>query len=70
MKSFQFWLGIVVAGVVLLFTLQNIATVEVNFLIWSLSVPCAVLIFVLFGAGILVGLLLARVPLRQHDEFH
>ncbi|MEX2617056.1 MAG: LapA family protein [Alphaproteobacteria bacterium] len=68
MKNFRYWLVIVVAGIVILFTLQNTATVEVNFLLWTLSLPGALLLFVLFGAGILVGLLMARVQHRRHDD--
>ena len=68
MKNFRLWLGIVVASFVILFTLQNIATVEVSFLVWTMAMPRALLLFLLFGAGILVGLLMARMPRRRGDD--
>ncbi len=68
MKNIRHWLSIAVVGLVILFTLQNFATVEVSFLFWSLSLPRALLLFVIFGAGILVGLLMARAQRKQYDD--
>jgi len=38
-KEFRFWIGVIAIGLVVLFTLQNIATVEVSFLMWTIQVP-------------------------------
>lgn len=43
-----------------LFILQNLVTVEVKFLIWSLSVPRAVLVAVMIGIGFVIGLIFAQ----------
>lgn len=52
------WLGIVLLGLVVLFTVQNIATVELNFFFWSFSMPRAILVFLIFLAGVLTGWIL------------
>jgi len=46
---------LVLAGLVLLFVLQNAATVEIQFLFWSLSMPRSLMIFLILGAGFLIG---------------
>lgn len=45
-------------AVVLLFLLQNLAIVEVQFLFWSLRMPRAVLMLLLLGMGTGAGWLL------------
>lgn len=42
------------------FTLQNLASVEVTFMFWSLSVPRALLVVVVLLIGALMGWLLAQ----------
>ncbi len=51
----------VVLGVVVLFTIQNVAVVEVSFLFWTLKLPRAILLFVIFAAGALVGWIFSRI---------
>lgn len=48
-------LATVTAVLILLFVIQNMATVEVQFLFWSLSLPRSVILLCVFGAGILIG---------------
>jgi uncharacterized integral membrane protein len=45
----------VLVGLLVIFVIQNVATVEVNFLAWSMSLPRAVLYLVLLALGGLVG---------------
>lgn len=59
-KSVRFWFGIIVLGFVVLFTLQNVAVVEVNLLFWAVSLPRAILLFIIFAAGAMVGWILGR----------
>jgi uncharacterized integral membrane protein len=40
-----------------LFCVQNLATIEVAFLTWSISAPRAVIFFVLLTAGFMLGFL-------------
>ena len=49
---------LVLSGIILIFVMQNIAAVEVTFLLWSISLSRALLIFFALAFGILVGWLL------------
>ena len=60
MKKLQTAIGVVIIGLIVLFTLQNVATVEVSFLVWSITMPRAVLMFLVFAGGVLAGLMFAR----------
>lgn len=51
-----------IIGVLLLvFVLQNLATVEVGFLVWTIQTPRAVMLLAVFAAGVLVGWLVATL---------
>jgi len=60
MKKLQTAIGFVIVGFIALFTVQNVATVEVSFLAWSISLPRAVLLFLVFVGGVVAGLIFAR----------
>lgn len=45
----------VLIGLLIVFAIQNVATVEVNFLIWNLKLPRAVLYFGIFAIGMFIG---------------
>jgi uncharacterized integral membrane protein len=45
----------VLTGLLIVFAIQNVATVEVNFLIWDLQLPRAVLYFGIFAIGMFIG---------------
>lgn len=46
---------LLLAGLVVLFIVQNVATVEIQFLFWSTQMPRSLMIFLIFAVGILVG---------------
>ena len=46
---------IALIGLVVLFVIQNVATVEINFFIWSASMPRAVMVFIIFVLGAVTG---------------
>ena len=58
----------VLVGLLVIFVIQNVATVEVNFLAWSMSLPRAVLYLVLFALGGLVGWLIRYYQARPRDR--
>lgn len=60
--------GLVVAGLVILFVLQNMTVVEIRFLFWSVAVSRALMLMLVFGAGILVGWLLYHY--RRNRQTH
>ena len=45
----------VLVGLLIVFVIQNVATVEVNFLIWNLQLPRALLYFGIFAIGVFIG---------------
>jgi uncharacterized integral membrane protein len=49
---------IVLAALLVIFVLQNTAMVEINFLFWDLSIPRALLLFVCFAIGLIIGLII------------
>lgn len=50
-------LGLVLASLVVLFIVQNVTLVEVRFLFWAISMSLSLFVFLLFVAGVVVGLL-------------
>lgn len=56
---------VVVAMLVAVFVVQNLAPVEVNFLFWSAYVPRAVSVLVSLGLGIAVGVLMCALAPRR-----
>lgn len=48
-------IGIIAGALVLLFIVQNIAMVEIQFLFWSFSMPRAIVLLVVLAIGILIG---------------
>ena len=51
--------------VVLIFAIQNIAAVEIQFLFWSLSIPRALMIVSLMGIGFIIGMLFFSLVFRR-----
>jgi len=50
---------------VLIFTIQNVAAVEIQFLLWSFSIPRALLIAILLGIGFIIGMLFYSIAFRR-----
>jgi len=60
------WLVTILVLLVVLFLLQNLATVEVDFLIWELALPKIVLLSLVFLIGGAAGLIIGwRWPRRR-----
>jgi len=57
MKSLKSIVTLLLIIVVLIFAIQNIAAVEIQFLFWSFSIPRALMIVLLIGIGFIIGLL-------------
>jgi len=56
--GFKMILGIVLAGIAVLFIIQNVAVVELTFLFWTLSMSRALLMFLILSIGIILEWLL------------
>lgn len=50
--------GIILAGMAVLFIFQNVMPVELTFLFWTLSMSRALLMFLILSVGIILGWLL------------
>ena len=63
-------LVLIVTGLLVLFIIQNVAVVEIQFLFWSTSISRSLLMFIVFGVGILTGWFLKSVlrPDKKKDE--
>ena len=59
--------SLILAGLVVLFAIQNAEVVEVRFLFWSLLISRALLLFLVFAFGMVVGWLLHR-PLAGREQ--
>jgi len=53
--SFNLILVLALAGIALVFIIQNVAAVEVNFLLWTVSISRALLIIFTLVIGFLLG---------------
>lgn len=65
--TFRLVLGLVLAGLVVLFTLQNANVIELRFLFWTWSMPRAVMIFGVLAVGVLLGWLLSSWVRRRRS---
>ena len=57
MQSIKSIISLLLVIVVLIFSIQNIAAVEIQFLLWHFSIPRAMLIVILLGVGFVIGML-------------
>jgi uncharacterized integral membrane protein len=57
MQSIKSILSLLLIIAALIFAVQNFATVEIQFLLWSFSLPRALMILTLLGIGFIIGLL-------------
>ena len=55
---FKLILSLILAALAVLFVVQNVTVVEVRFLLWGLHMTLSLLMFLLFGCGVIVGSLL------------
>ena len=46
---------LILAGLVVLFIIQNVAFVEIQFLFWSMKMSRSLLMFLLLAAGMVMG---------------
>lgn len=55
MEFFKRFLLILILGVVILFLFQNFETISVNFFKWSLTLPKAIILLLIYVLGALSG---------------
>lgn len=55
MRQIKIFIGIALLFLVILFVLQNVEPVTLQFLLWSFSLSRALMFFIIFALGIVVG---------------
>lgn len=58
--SLKLYTGLSLLILVVIFTIQNVEIVQINFLIWNFSISRALMIFLVFSIGILIGWFTAK----------
>ena len=59
---------IVLAVLLIIFVLQNTDMVVVKFWFWDTSIPRALLLFVTFAVGLIIGLMVPTSPKRKDPD--
>lgn len=65
MHSIKSIISLLLIIAVLIFSIQNIAAVEIQFLLWSFALPRALLIMILLGVGFIIGMLFYSIAFRR-----
>lgn len=65
MRSVKIIISLLLIIAVLVFALQNLAAVEIQFLVWNFSIPRALLIATLLGTGFIIGMLFYNLAFRR-----
>lgn len=63
-ERLRLWLTVAIVALLVIFTFQNLVTVEVTFLFWAIQMPRAILVFVVFVIGALLGWIIGSA--RRH----
>jgi uncharacterized integral membrane protein len=66
--NFKLIFSLILVGLAVLFVIQNVAVVEIQFLLWSFSLSRAFLIFCVLAVGILVGWLMHSYAVHKEKR--
>lgn len=69
MKQGKLILGLILAGMAVLFVIQNVAVVEIRLLFWTIAMSRALLVIFLLGTGMVIGWLLHGYFSPQRKSF-
>lgn len=53
--SYRQIVGVITVALVVLFIIQNMAIVEIQFLFWSMTLPRSIILLSIFTIGVLIG---------------
>ncbi len=53
--NYKMLLILILSGLVVLFIIQNVAVVEIQFLFWATQMPRSLLMFLLLAIGVIIG---------------
>ena len=66
--NYKVILSLILAGLCVVFIIQNVAIVEIRFLLWKIEMSRALLMFIVLAIGIIVGWLLKSHFSAKEDE--
>jgi len=55
LMNLKMLLILILVGLAVLFIIQNVAVVEIQFLFWATQMPRSLLIFLLLAIGVIIG---------------
>jgi len=61
----KFVIGIIIGILVIIFMVQNMEVVEISFLPWSIHLPRAIMILIVFALGSAVGYVVRGIRIRK-----
>jgi uncharacterized integral membrane protein len=64
-RSMKFIIGIIIGILVIIFMVQNVEVVEITFLPWSIHLPRAIMILIVFVLGMGAGYVVRGVRSRK-----
>jgi uncharacterized integral membrane protein len=64
----KFIIGIIIGILVIVFMVQNVETVDLKFLAWSVSIQRAVMILIVFIIGIGIGFVVRSIGYRKKKK--
>jgi uncharacterized integral membrane protein len=64
----KFIIGIIIGILVIVFMVQNVETVDIKFLAWSVSIQRAVMILIVFVVGIGIGFVIRSIGYRKKKK--
>ncbi len=64
----KFIVGIVIGILVIVFMVQNVEVVDITFLAWTIHLPRAIMILIVFVLGICVGYVARGARIRKKEK--
>lgn len=64
----KFIIGIIIGILVIVFMVQNVEVVDISFLAWSMHLPRAIMILIVFVLGIGAGYVARGVRTRKKEK--
>ena len=64
--NYKMLITLILSGLAVLFIIQNVAVVEIQFLFWATQMPRSLLMFLLLAIGVIIGWFLHSY-VRHHD---
>ena len=64
----KFVTGLILGILVVIFIIQNLEIVEISFLFWTLSISRALMIFLIFSVGVILGIILRGFSDKKMDH--